>query len=336
MTSKTLSICIATYNRAHLIGETLESIIQQVTDEVEILVVDGASPDETEAIVHGYQAHCPQLKYIRLPVKGGVDQDYDKSVELAEGKYCWLFSDDDILNPGAINAVLKAIKLEYSLVVVNAEIKNMDLSQQLSERILTKISNYIYEDNPADQEQFFAEIGEYLTFIGGVVMLRDLWLSRNRSKYFGSRFIHVGVIFQNLLPGKVLVIVQPWISIRLGNAEWANLGFEIWMFKWPELINSFSNFSDKSKLSVCRPKPWKRLHTLIYFRSIGAYSITEYSKWLEQRLSSPWHRFIARMIAKIPFKIANGFMRLYAKIRRNKILMYHLTNSRNSYKNHLQ
>ena len=47
MKSPLLSICIATYNRADFIGETLDSIIRQLTDEVEIVVVDGASTDAT-------------------------------------------------------------------------------------------------------------------------------------------------------------------------------------------------------------------------------------------------------------------------------------------------
>ena len=128
------------------------------------------------------------------------------------------------------------------------------------------------------------------------------------------------------------MIATPWIVVRLGNAEWANLGFEIWMFKWPALIWSFSDFTNSSKLSVCHQMPWQRLHTLIYYRAMGLYSLAEYSKWLERRLSFYWQRFIARVIAQIPLEIANSFMRLYAKICQNKVLMYNLKNSRISYK----
>lgn len=331
MANKVLSICIATYNRAHLIGETLESILPQVTDQVEVLVVDGASSDDTEAVVHGYQGKYLQLRYVRLQKKGGVDQDYNRSVELAEGEYCWLFTDDDVLKPGAIEAVLEAIRQDYNLIVVNAEIRNIDLSQQLAERFMTTKTDHIYEDNSTDNELFFASTCSYLSFIGGVIIRRNIWLSRDRSTYFGSRFIHVGVIFQCPIPGKVFVIAAPWIVIRLGNAEWASLGFEIWMFKWPELIWSFSGFTNSSKLAVCRHMPWQRLHALIYYRAIGNYSLDEYSKYLEHRLSFKWQHFIARMIAQIPFWMTNSFMRVYAKMHRNKMLMYHLKNSLNSY-----
>jgi hypothetical protein len=140
------------------------------------------------------------------------------------------------------------------------------------------------------------------------------------------------VIFQSHLPGKAFVIAEPWITIRLGNAEWANLGFDIWMFKWPELIWSFSDFSDACKLSVCRQEPWRRIRGLIYYRAMGIYSMAEYSKLLEHRLRSKWQRLAACMIAKMPFGVANGFMRSYATIRQHKLLMYHLRNSSISYK----
>ena len=122
MKTPLLSICIATYNRAGFIGETLDSIIRQLTDEVEIVVVDGASTDATRTVMERYAADCPGLRYIRLPEKGGIDQDFCKAVEYARGEYCWLFPDDDLFKPGAVQRVLDELRNSYSLVIVNAEV----------------------------------------------------------------------------------------------------------------------------------------------------------------------------------------------------------------------
>jgi len=121
MRSPILSICIATYNRAGFIGETLDSILHQLTDEVEIVVVDGASTDATPTVMERYAADCPGLRYVRLPAKGGVDQDYCKAVECARGEYCWLFPDDDLFKPGAVKRVLDELRNGPCLVIVNAE-----------------------------------------------------------------------------------------------------------------------------------------------------------------------------------------------------------------------
>ena len=109
MTKPLLSICIATYNRAEFIGETLESIIPQITDEVEIVIVDGASTDNTQKVVHDYIQRSARIRYVLLPSNGGVDHDYNQVVELAQGEYCWLLTDDDLLKPDAISTVLTEI-----------------------------------------------------------------------------------------------------------------------------------------------------------------------------------------------------------------------------------
>ena len=178
MTSPLLSICIATYNRAGFIGETLDSIIPQLDDDVELLVVDGASTDNTEDVVRKYAQKESRIRYVRLSAKGGVDQDYDRSVELARGEFCWLFTDDDLLKPGAVAAVKAAINKGYDLVVVNAEVRDRELSVILESRRIIMQDNKAYAPN--NMEHLFIDALDYLSFIGAVVIRRSIWLSRER------------------------------------------------------------------------------------------------------------------------------------------------------------
>ena len=64
-----LSICIATLNRGAYIGETLDTIVGQLRDDVELVIVDGASKDDTEAVVGRYVAADVRVRYVRLPVE---------------------------------------------------------------------------------------------------------------------------------------------------------------------------------------------------------------------------------------------------------------------------
>lgn len=304
MTKPYLSICIATYNRAGYIGETLESIISQVTDEVEIVIVDGASTDGTSGVVKDYAEVCKQIRYIRLLSKGGSDQDFCKAVELAKGEYCWLMSDDDILKQGAIQTVLDEIQHNnYSLIIMNSEVRNADLSKLVDKKLLQIIENKIY--TPEENENLFIEIANYLSFIGCVIIKRELWNAREKEKYFGTVFVHVGVIFQSPLPGDTLVIAKPLISIRYGNALWTAKSFEIWMFKWPNLIWSFSDYPEAAKRQVIPREPWRKITTLLTYRAKGAYSLKEYSDWLEPRFNSWWGRLAARTVAQLPGCVVN-------------------------------
>lgn len=305
-----LSFCIATRNRGTFIGATLESIISQATEQVEIVILDGASTDNTPEIVQGYQARFSHLHYHRQNINSGVDRDYAKAVDLAHGKYCWLFTDDDLLKPGAVQAVLDATKEDrYGLIICNAEVRNADLSKLLQPKRLQLSADRIYK--PTDHKLLLTEIGDYLSFIGGVVIRRELWDAREKEKYFGSCFIHMGVIFQSPLPEDTLVIANPFISIRYGNAMWISKSFEVWMFRLPGLIWSFSGFSDSAKLQVCRKEPWRRMNILLLFRAKGDFSIKEYLEWLKPRLESRWSRAAAKGIALFPGRAANFLSMVY-------------------------
>lgn len=292
-----LSICIATYNRGKFISETLESILPQLCDNVELLILDGASPDNTRDVVFESTKHIHNVKYIRESINSGVDRDYDKVVGYAKGKYCWLMTDDDLLHPDAVRRVLRELDKSPELVVVNAEVKNVDFSKTLTERQLNITVDQTY--NSLTSEQFFYECIGYLSFIGGIVISRDVWMSRDREKYYGTLFIHIGVIFQGPPIVSVHVISDPLVIIRYGNAMWTGKMFEIWAFKWPNLVWSFGSFSDEAKRRVCQFAPWKNIKTLIYYRAAGAYSTREYEMLISNK-TPLIDKVLPKIIAHIP------------------------------------
>ncbi|MEW6719241.1 MAG: glycosyltransferase family 2 protein [Thermodesulfobacteriota bacterium] len=324
-----LSICIATYNRGRFIGETLDSILSQPLEDVEIVVVDGASPDETPAAVAPYlQAH-PGIRYYREAENSGVDRDYDKAVGYARGEYCWLMTDDDLMAPGAVSRVLEAIGGSPELVVVNAQVRNHDFSKVLQERMLDFRADRDY--GPEDGERFFSEAAGYLSFIGGVVIRRELWLRRDRAPYFGSLFIHIGVIFQHPPLRRIRAIAEPLIVIRYGNAMWTSRSFEIWMFKWPELIWSFGDFSDRAKGRVYPREPWKEVRKLVFFRATGGYTPAEYRRLLRGGLDGA-SRLLPWAIGRVPAPVMNFISALYciARGRKARTGMYDLSRCGNA------
>lgn len=295
-----LSLCLATYNRGAFIGETLDSIIPQLTPEVELLIVDGASPDDTEMVVGAYVQRHPSIRYYREAVNSGIDADYDKAVGYARGDYCWLLPDDDLLADGAVARVLAACAEEPDLVVVDAVIKDASLTRVLQERRLAFSGERRYAASKADD--FMTDAGEALSFIGATIIRRSLWLSRDRESYYGSLFIHVGVIFQLPHLNKAIVIGEPLVIIRYGNSMWTPRRFEIWMFKWPELIWSFEGYSAEAKSSLGPRYPWRKFKHLVSFRARGAYSLREYRRHF-QSMQLGWWRLALLAIAVVPGKL---------------------------------
>ncbi|HWV46875.1 MAG TPA: glycosyltransferase family 2 protein, partial [Nitrospira sp.] len=222
-----LSICMATFNRASFIGMTLDSILDQMQPGVELIVVDGCSPDGTPEVMADYAGRNPAIRYYRETVNSGVDGDYEKAVAYARGDYCWLMTDDDLLKPGAIRVVLNAIEHHPDLVVLNSEVCNADFSALLTPRFIQLKQDKSYRSDAVDV--LFTETAGALSFIGCVVIRRETWMTRMREAYLGTLFIHMGVIFQTPALDQVRVVAEPQISIRYGNAMWTSRGFEIWM-----------------------------------------------------------------------------------------------------------
>ena len=317
MANPLLSICIATYNRADYIGETLKSIVSQLEDDVELLVVDGASTDGTREVVEGFAKEDPRVRYVRLLEKGGVDHDYDQSVELARGEFCWLFTDDDALKSGAIAAVKAAVKKGYDLVVVNAEERDRTLSEVLEGRRLFIRKDTVYE--PSDTNRFFKDAAKHISFIGAVVIRRAVWLERDRKSYFGTEFVHVGIIFQEKIKTPIFAVANPYIMIRLGNSQWTPRGFDIWMFKWPRLVWSFEGVSSEAKRNVVEREPWRKLRNLLIQRRIGGYDAQSYHLYISKLKIDRLFKLKAFAIAILPvWTIAPAFDILLRHRRRKR------------------
>jgi abequosyltransferase len=301
----TLSICIPTINRPEYIGETLDSIVGQWSDDIEVLVVDASATDDTESIVRRYQRLPFNIRYYRsvkkqeAPSNSGFDMDCDRAVGLAQGQYCWLMTDDDIIKPGAIKRVLKETANHHDLIIVNAEVMNLDFTKLISPARMRMSRDRVF--TPDAWEQFVACTARYLTFVGGVIVKRQLWLNRNKEQYFGTGFVHVGVIYQDVIRGTVLVLAAPLVTIRYGNALWSTRAFKIWMLDWPKLVWSFSSVTDEGKRNVCpSEEPWRNLWRLFAARARGHYSMREYREYLENRMFSSFERTIAQFVARFP------------------------------------
>lgn len=321
-----LSICISTLNRAEFIGETLDTIIVQLRDDIELLIVDGASKDNTAEIVERYTKTDSRVRYISLPKNSGVDQDYDIAVSYARGEYCWLMTDDDLLKPGAVDSVMATLDGNVELVIVNTEVCTVDFNGILRGALVATDMDLAYA--PEDADRLFVDTALALSFIGCVVVRRNFWLARDRAAYYGSLFVHVGVIFQSRTP-RTYVVAEPLITIRYGNAMWTPRGFEIWMFKWPSLVWSFGGVSEWAKGRISAREPWRQLRKLWLYRSIGGYGYAEYDRYLFEYPMQGYKRLLSRAIAVFPPRLANAMSSLYCGLfaRDARMNIYDLSRS---------
>ena len=322
-----LSVCIATYNRADYIEQTLQSFLSKHNDNIEILVGDSSTNQLTREIVERYNRQFQYLKYINLGEKRGVDVDYCKTIEQATGRFCWLFSDDDIVDEDALDRVLKEISKEtYDLIVINSSLYSIDLKTCYRSRFVERTADTVY--TKVQFEQFFVELADILSFIGCVVISRELWNARDKRSYFGTEFVHVGVIFQELILGDVLFVAEPLIKIRLNNSQWSPRQFRIWINSWPRLVWSFELFSNRSKSSICGIDSWKMFRKVLYFRALNAYSYAEYSLYIKPYSRSVLFKIVIQSILLIPTDLLMVIFKYYASLKGREWMIKELEDSR--------
>jgi glycosyltransferase involved in cell wall biosynthesis len=322
-----LSICIATYNRARFLAQTLDNILPQLNEQCEVVVSDNASTDDTAQVVSEYAARWNNVRYRKQETNVGLDRNFDAAVEHARGEYCWLFADDDLLKADAVATILAALRPNLSLVLANWETRNISLSEVLSPgRFPGLEADRLY--TPDQLDQLFQHIGSMI-FIGCIIIRRELWMHRDRARYYGTLLLHLGVLFQAPMPGDTLIIARPLIINRHGNSRTflAEL-FEVFARKLPAIVSTMA-ISDPVKNRYLDSV--MNAATLIYYRALNMYSLHEYRRWIRPHTHCWRRRCVALLIAAVPGVISNAgmlfFFRHFSRDPLRKVKMVWLSQS---------
>lgn len=100
-----ISVIIPAFNIASLIGETLDSVLRNETD-MDIVVIDDASTDNTCDIVEQYMAQYANIRLMRNEMNTGPGVARNRALATIDSEYCLFHDADDLLAAGAIDTVL--------------------------------------------------------------------------------------------------------------------------------------------------------------------------------------------------------------------------------------
>ena len=98
----TVSVIMATRNRASMLAQAIESIRNQTLTDWQLIITDDASHDETPAILRAYSQKDPRIQYHRLDEHQGVATARNVAIQHAQGAYIALQDDDDISLPSRL------------------------------------------------------------------------------------------------------------------------------------------------------------------------------------------------------------------------------------------
>lgn len=107
MQDELVSVVIPCYNGASFIGETIESVLNQQYEQLEIIVIDDGSTDQSKSVINKFQD--PRILYF-YQENQGVSAARNKGLEKAKGDYIVFFDADDLMSSGFIRSRVNALK----------------------------------------------------------------------------------------------------------------------------------------------------------------------------------------------------------------------------------
>lgn len=126
MNNDLISIIIPAYNNGIYINKCIESILNQTYRNIEIIIINDCSTDNTEDIIKKYLTKDNRIAYYYNEKNMGVGYTRNKGIELAKGKYIYFLDSDDYIEPTAISDLYNGIKEKDSFCCTTLGFKEIN------------------------------------------------------------------------------------------------------------------------------------------------------------------------------------------------------------------
>jgi glycosyltransferase involved in cell wall biosynthesis len=186
----TLTFALPTYNRAAILHDSLERLIDLAgRHDVAICISDNGSTDDTSEVVSAAIARCPAIEYRRNDSNVGPDLNFAHVLAMPGTDHVWLLSDDDYVNEEALRDVLALIDTQpYDVILLNG-----GSPDRANGRVRDEPSRDI-----VDPTEFLSRFGWHATWISGLVMSRRLLAKMHLEAYDNTSFAHFIALYEGL------------------------------------------------------------------------------------------------------------------------------------------
>lgn len=249
-----VSVIVPNYNHAKFLKKRLDSILNQTYQDIEVIILDDCSPDDSQSIIANYADH-PKVKEIIYNTEnsGSTFFQWNKGIELATGELIWIAESDDMAEPELLETLIKPFEANHKLVLAYSQSTRMNDADEISGTWLD------WTDNLDKQKRFKA----------------DFVMS-------GEEYIKCYLIYKNTIPNASAVLFKKQAYQQIGGAQpilKTTGDWEVWLrllsvgeiFYCAKPLNNFryhnnsviAKFSTNSKISDAR----KQIITMYGFYS---------------------------------------------------------------------
>ena len=228
-----MSICVPTYNQPELMRRLFDSLVPQVTTDIEIVVRDDSTNRETEDLIAEYTKRTP-IRYSHLE-RGGLDQAIITLTKEARGTFVWWLGNEAV-NEGGVAGILAVLKKEPDLdfLYVNSNGETGEMSIRSTE------SRFLQ-----DRNEVIVTFADLLGFISATIFKREFALSglHSAEQYIGTAWVNLYLVLHILSQStKIFFLAQPCFSSDPkppNQSTWYD-PFEVFAINYVHIVRAFN------------------------------------------------------------------------------------------------
>ena len=192
-----ISVIVPVYNVENYLEKCLNSLVNQTLEEIEILVINDGSTDDSQKIIDEFQEKFPQKIKTFIKENGGLSDARNFGIDRASGNFLAFVDSDDYVSENMFLEMYDlAIKNEAELVICN--LQKVDENGNVTQK-LTQIPNF---SEKIDLEKNFSVFSDISYFACNKIFKRELFEEKRFQK--GMHFEDIELIPQILLQCKTL------------------------------------------------------------------------------------------------------------------------------------
>lgn len=112
-----VSVLIPSYNHGIYLTETIESVLNQTSKDLELIIIDDCSTDNSKAIIKNYEKKDKRIRALYHEYNRGAVTTMNELIELAKGKYIAFLNSDDAWEKTKLKTQLKVLENNENLIV---------------------------------------------------------------------------------------------------------------------------------------------------------------------------------------------------------------------------
>ena len=194
MSSKLLTIAIPTFNRAQSLQLLLNTLVVELSgleDQVDVIIADNASPDQTQDVTAAFKGAWPTAIVLRHDRNLGPDENFCACIDYGSSNFLWIIGDDDLPKTGVIRKLVSFLmKNKPDLLYFSSEWKVEIASSDCGEPIRDICAK------ARSRLQFSREVNVWMTFISTMIinlqLIKRMGSELDIRRFTGTNLVQLG------------------------------------------------------------------------------------------------------------------------------------------------